>query len=297
MLNEISRIESLLPTESKRWIVIDRALVPDAEKLLLQYAMHNDFTIEVQNLFFKTQWEAVSDVGPLLVSYHDKALQWLIDQAGWRFGLVFDANASINELYHYWVTRIHCQHLGFENELLRFYDPVVVYHLLKDNDYERNGVWTESISDLWLPNMVDKTYWHIANDGYPADNTEIILSFNDAEWQGLTDAATYCIAYNLTDHLKTYFPDNSRGSTEADFHYCQHLLQELQQYGDISEKTGALYINIVSRLGDQWSENPQHEKMSQLLSDGSRSLLERLRDINEYAFAYCNQNISQELSS
>ncbi|MGO1298908.1 MAG: hypothetical protein ACTMIA_16690, partial [Vibrio sp.] len=103
--------------------------------------------------------------------------------------------------------------------------------------------------------------------------------------------------YNLTEHLTTYFPDNSRGNIEADFRYCQHLLQELQQHGDISEKAGALYINIVSRLGDQWSEKPQHETVSQLLSDGSRTLLERLREINEYAFAYYNQHSRQELSS
>ena len=297
MLNTVSVVDVLPETESQRWIVIDRALVPDAEKLLLQYAMHNDFTIEVQNLFFKTQWEAVSDVGPLLISYHDKALQWLIDRAGWRFGLIFDANASINELYHYWVTRIHCQHVGFEEQLLRFYDPVIVYHLLKDNDYERNAMWTGPISDFWLPNMVDKKYWHIANDGLPNEQDELLLSFNDEEWQGLTDASVYYMAYNLTEHLTTYFPDNSRGNIEADFRYCQHLLQELQQHGDISEKAGALYINIVSRLGDQWSEKPQHETVSQLLSDGSRTLLERLREVNEYAFAYYNQHSRQELSS
>ncbi|WP_342606998.1 DUF4123 domain-containing protein [Vibrio tritonius] len=300
MHNEVNLLPNLpeVAESEQRWIVVDRALVTDAERYLLQQSNREGFRIEIMNLFFDTQWNEVSEVGPLLVSYHEQTHQWLMEHHPWRFGLIFDSAASLKELTEYWRSRIKCQHVGFEGELFRIYDPIITKHLLTATSEDRVANWMGPITYFCLPDMVEEQYWHIAN---PVNTTvvdipeqELSFTFTDEEWQGLTDASEYYICYNLIDHLTQFFPENTKPSTKENFIYIRELLSELKQYGDISEQAGAFYINIVSRLDDDWLTHPEHKPIYELLTDISQPLIERLWTINKLALNYLKNNVSKE---
>ena len=301
MHNEVNLLPNLpeVAESEQRWIVVDRALVTDAERHLIHQSNREGFRIETMNLFFNTKWNQVSEVGPLLVSYHEQTHQWLMEHHPWRFGLIFDSAASLKELTEYWRSRIKCQHVGFEGELFRIYDPIITKHLLTATSEDRVANWMGSITHFCLPDMVEEQYWHIAN---PVTTTvvdtpeqELSFTFTDEEWQGLTDASEYYLAYNLIPHLKEFFPDNTRPTTKENFKYIQSILFELRKFGDIDEQCGALYLNIVSRLGDHWYEQPQYSAIHKELVSNNIPLSTRLRSANKLAIsAHKKNNVSKE---
>lgn len=285
-------------SESKRkWIIIDGALiVEDAQQILIDQFVNQHEHAEFRNLFVNTKWKEVLDVAPMLVSYHPDIEAWAQSKAPWRFGLIFESDASFEELVEHWHTLIHCQHVGLEGSLSRLYDPIALYHLLNATEEARQVAWIGPMSKIWLPDYVEQHYFYAERpelaDVTPLEQTQ----FTDPEWQGLTDAKRYASAYRLIQHVDDYFPNYWRDKQDKHAHIVEQLIL-LSNLGEVTLQGATHYMNILCRIGDVWNKknwrqengksiSPHEAIVSLLEQQQTQPLTDRLDFASQLALVY-----------
>jgi hypothetical protein len=282
-----SQSEETAATDFKsKWMIIDGALiVEDAQHILINQFVNHHQGAEFRNLFVNTKWKEVLDVAPMLVSYHPDIEAWAQSKAPWRFGLVFESNASLEELVEHWHTLIHCQHIGLEGSLSRLYDPIALYHLLNATEEARQATWLGPISKIWLPDYVDQHYFY-AERPELADATPLeYAQFMDPEWQGLTDAKRYASAHRLILHVDKHFPDYWHDKDNKHQHVLEQL-KKLESLEQVTQKDATCYMNILCRLGDIWRPESPHNDIAKILEDKSQPIEDRLQEANLQALEY-----------
>lgn len=290
----IDRIDNSVPESAdtsatdfkSKWMIIDGALiVEDAQQILINQFVNQHEHAEFRNLFVNTKWKEVLDVAPMLVSYHPDIEAWAQSKAPWRFGLVFESNASLEELVEHWYRLIHCQHVGLEGSLSRLYDPIALYHLLKATEEARQVAWLGPMSKIWLPDYVDNRYFYAER---PEVSDVALLEqtqFTDPEWQGLTDAKRYVSAYRLTQHVDKHFPDYWHGKDSKQQHVIEQL-KKLESLEQVTQKDATCYMNILCRLGDIWHSESPHKDIVAILEDKSQPIEDRLQEANLQALEF-----------
>jgi hypothetical protein len=295
--NSASESAETAATDFKyKWMIIDGALiVEDTQHILINQFVNHHQGAEFRNLFVNTKWKEVLDVAPMLVSYHPDIEAWAQSKAPWRFGLVFESNASLEELVEHWHTLIHCQHIGLEGSLSRLYDPIAFYHLLNATEEARQVAWLGPISKIWLPDYVDQHYFYAERpelvDATPLERAQ----FTDPEWQGLTDAKRYASSFLLIQHIDQYFPDYWQENQNKPAHINEQL-SKLNSLGELTMQGAVFYMNILCRMGDIWNENNgaansdesvnSYQEIVKILKQQEQPLTERLKAANKLALAY-----------
>ena len=267
---------SMLP----RWMVLDGALLPKLEFNIATLGRELTTPIEYRPLLRNTRWQNVSDIGPYLVTWSKEIQDWAHDTAPYRYGVIFESNASIGDLETHWKKLILCQHSGLENNLARLYDPIIFHYLLKVTEQTRFESWMGPMINLWLPNVFNQQYWQAESTSATPQVLKEAL-FNDQEWQSLSDASTAYTAWRLIEHIEAYFPDKLQVSKQDMHAFVLQQLADLQQLGQVNEQLATYYLNIICRLGDVLGKSSLYPEVTACLHDVEVALEQRLKQANQ----------------
>lgn len=271
-----------LPTETRlpRWMILDGALLPKLEYNIATLGKELTSHLEYRPLLLGSRWEKVSDLGPYLVTWSKEIEDWAHDTAPYRYGVIFESNASIGDLETHWKKLILCQHSGLENNLARLYDPIIFLYLLKSTQQTRFESWMGPMTHLWLPNVFNQQYWQAESTSATPQVLKEAL-FNDEEWQSLSDASTAYTAWRLIEHIEAYFPDRLQASKQQTHAFVLQQLADLQQLGQVNEQFATYYLNIVCRLGDVLGKSSLYPEVTASLYDVKTPLEQRLKQANQ----------------
>lgn len=271
-----------LPPVSRltRWMVLDGALLPKLEFNIATLARELTTPIEYRPLLRNTRWQNVSDIGPYLVTWSKQIQDWAHDTAPYRYGVIFESNASIDDLETHWKKLILCQHGGLENNLARVYDPIIMLYLLKAADETRFESWMGPMKNIWLPNLFNQQYGE-AKSCLETPQALKEAFFTDEEWQGLSDASTAYTAWRLIQHIEAYFPDRLQASKLETHAFVLQQLADLQSLGQVNEQFATYYLNIVCRLGDVLGKSSLYPQVTACLHDVKAPLEQRLKLANQ----------------
>ncbi|MFM2590196.1 DUF4123 domain-containing protein [Vibrio sp. TBV020] len=279
-------IHSEIPpqTNSPRWLILDGALLPNLELKIATLGVELSTNIEYRPLLRGTRWDKVSELGPYLVQWLENINSWAQEVAPYRYGIIFDADSSIDELRRHWEKLILCKHLGLENNLARLYDPNIFLRLLKETEEARFESWMGPMTTLWLPNLFNQQYWEAKSlAGTTVDLKEV--TFNDKEWQSLSDASNEYTAWRLIQHIELYFPHKLQGSKQETHKFVLQQLIDLKQLGQINEQLATYYLNIVCRLGNVLGQNSHYPEITACLHNFKAPLEHRLKQANQLSIS------------
>ncbi|NIY85493.1 DUF4123 domain-containing protein [Vibrio hepatarius] len=261
-------------------MILDGALLPKLEYKIATLGVELNINIRYYPLLRGTRWEKVSDLGPYLVTWSKEIEDWAHDTAPYRYGVIFESDASIGDLETHWKKLILCQHSGLENQLARLYDPIIFLYLLKATEQTRFESWMGPMTNLWLPNLFNQQYWEAKS----SSETPLFLKetcFNDKEWQSLSDASTAYTAWRLIQHIESYFPHKLQATKQDTHTFVLQQLSDLKQLGQVNEQLATYYLNIVCRLGNVLGKNSLYPEITACLHNLKAPIEQRLKQANQ----------------
>lgn len=252
-------------SESKQWLLLDGALVGHVVRYVRGQV---DNGIEVMNLFWNSPWKELDDIGPVIVEYRNEIFEWAQEQAGYRFGLVFESDAPIQQLFEHWQILVRYPQPASADFLLRAYDPVIWDYFFAASSKTTKLQLMGPMDAIHTYNAVTER-WHCYLKDPSSDSAIEPLSelnVSDEQWQGLSDANRHYQATRVMQHADKFFPHLLNSDTQEALKWTMAELERLAKIGVSDDRSAFLYINILGRLGNIWDEeNPVHQEFSQAL--------------------------------
>ncbi len=273
--------QSILP----RWMILDGALLPKLEFTIATLGVTLSTNIEYRPLLLGTPWDKVSKLGPYLVQWSESIESWAQEVAPYRYGVIFESDASIEDLVKHWKKLILCKQSGIEGNLTRLYDPVILLYLLKVTETTRFESWMGPMKSLWLPDLFGQQYWEAQSS---SETSQILKEafFNDKEWQSLSDASTAYTAWRLVQHMELYFPHKLQATKQETHAFVLQQLADLKPLGQVNEQLATYYLNIVCGLGNVLDKNSLYPEITTCLHDMAAPLEQRLKQANQLSVSF-----------
>ncbi|GAB2664946.1 DUF4123 domain-containing protein [Vibrio panuliri] len=271
-------------SNSPRWMILDGALLPKLEYQVATLGGELNTDIKYAPLLAATRWEKVSDLGPYLVTWSKEIEGWAHNIAPYRYGVIFESDASIDDLETHWKELILCKHSGLENNLTRLYDPIIFLYLLEATEQTRFETWLGPMRNLWLPNLFNQQY----REAKSTSTTPKVLKeafLNDEEWQSLSEASTAYTAWRLIQHIEEYFPDKLQATKQQTHTFVLQQLSDLNQLGQVNEQLATYYLNIICRLGNVLDEDSLYPEITACLCAPKVPLEQRLKQANHLSIS------------
>lgn len=233
-------------------LLIDGVLHPDAKSHLFQHAE----PLEITPLYRGTRWDALQDLGPLLVAFRGSPILagdiyqdacWLASDAPLR---------SVADHLRLFVAPPDVR--GF-NGLLRFADPVVARHWLGSYEGDHLNAILGPIDAWHMPNNrhtwepETSAYWqsYVRSAAAP-DGVNALLG--ESQLQALDKAARWRFMEDLNSHFEYSHPHllaQRPPSTRAQ--RFEHNLAQAQAWGLSGERSLAIWIEYSLRWGDDFT--------------------------------------------
>ncbi len=268
--------KSILP----RWMILDGALLPKLEFTIATLGVKLSTNIEYRSLLMGTSWDKVSELGPFLVQWSESIQSWAQEVAPYRYGVIFESDASVKELEKHWKKLILCKQSGLEGNLTRLYDPNILLYLLKATEETRFESWMGPMKTLWLPDLFGEQYGEAQSTSETSQSLKEAF-FSDEEWQSLSDASTAYTAWRLIQHIELYFPHKLEATKQETHAFILKQLSDLKPLGQVNEQLATYYLNIVCRLGNVLDKNSLYPEITTYLHDITAPLEQRLKQANQ----------------
>lgn len=246
------------------YLLVDGLSLPDAEKQLYQ---DNEFPSFV-NLYAGTDWGALADVAPLLVSIDDKtpfAQRFLAEGFYPEWGYLIQSSEGLHALARQLRQYLQVRHSTGTDFILRLADPGVAGLLF--TEVKAFCSTLSGVQALLLPDIVRWQWQHMevasgaGSEGAEKNRAGFPLVLSDQEVDKLREVDEWSQLKKMTRHLDTYF--HAWATLASRFSRSQllgQLLARARNSGYTSERAQGQWTNVfgysshLERLGGLSSE-------------------------------------------
>jgi hypothetical protein len=261
-MTELSAMSPLTPPNHDlltraRWcwnyLLVDGLSLLDAEKRLYQ---DNEFPAFV-NLYAGTDWDALTDIAPLLVSISDEdpfAQRFLAEGFYPELGYLIRSSQGLHALANRLRQYLQVRHSTGADFILRLAHPGVAGMLF--TEVKAFCSTLSGVQALLLPDIV-RWQWQpmdvasgAGSEGAEENRTGFPLVLSDQEMGKLREVDEWTLLKKMTRHLDTYFPDWSPLSSR--FRQSQllgQLLARARNSGYTSERAQGQWTNVFGYSG------------------------------------------------
>ncbi|CZF85467.1 hypothetical protein GCE9029_05028 [Grimontia celer] len=278
--------------ESPLYLLIDGAVINDAERLCYEYAKKPD----IELIYRGTELDAVTASGPIICPLNEnyQLLEVVSEKKPYDWGIVFEASASTYEVSEHFRTVIKADMGHGSTPIFRFYLPHLVELLTQaSTDLQKKRIWGP-ISKVWVQSRFEAN-WQSVEIAYLNEPTEQ----HHANWVKLSDEQMTAMGmaarkhFNLRalDHVKKYFPNSLQGNQpETQYRTIESHIEIAQSYGLESEKEVLSFLNILSMLGsDAMTDDKYGDVKKLLMSKDSLMPADRVQKALSKATEYYEQ--------
>lgn len=242
------------------YLLVDGLSLPKAEKQLYQ---DNEFPAFV-NLYVGTDWDALADVAPLLVSISDEtpfAQRFLAEGFYPEWGYLIQSSQGLHALARQLGQYLQVRHSTGTDFILRLADPGVAGLLFREVKAFCSTL--SGVQALLLPDIVRWQWQHMevasgaGSKGAEENRAGFPLVLSDQEVDKLREVDEWSLLKKMTCHLDTFFPAwATLASRLRRSQLLGQLLARARNSGYTSERAQGQWTNVfgyashLERLGD-----------------------------------------------
>jgi hypothetical protein len=235
-------------------------------------------------LYQQSTYEALADVGPLLVAVRPHSELAQVFNQEWRAtaGIWLESDASEGDLAGYLRSLIHAQVDG-ATVLLRYYDPRIMQLWLGAMDADERDPLMGPVTRIRLPTdsgaelellrkNKPKTYAHYDDTPW--------LRLSQAQLEQMNQAKHACFDQRLLAHLQRFFPEALQGMDAATQQQFAALCrQSAARHGYSAADEVTRWAGLLVELGSDFPQAPEHDAYRQLLEQRGPLPAQRLDNL------------------
>lgn len=236
-------------------------------------------------LYQQSTYEALADVGPLLVAVRPHSELAQVFQQEWRAtaGIWLESDASEDALVEHLRSLIHVRLEGDQTTLFRYHDPRIMALWLgamkaDERDplmgpVERIRLSTDSAAELMLLRE-NKPQTFARYDDTPW------LRLSREQLEHMSQAKHACFDRRLLAHLQRFFPESLQGmDAAAQQQFAALCRQSAARCGYSAADEVTRWAGLVAELGSDFPQAPEHETYRLLLEQRGPLPAQRLDNL------------------
>jgi hypothetical protein len=269
-------------TSTNHYLLLDGA---QFDGLMQQvYLLHE--AIDCTLLYQKTAYEALAEVGPLLVAVRPLSELAQVFQREWQAtaGIWLESDADEAVLVEHLRSLIHAQVEGV-TVLLRYYDPRIIRSWLGPMTDNERDVLLGPVSRIRLADDTPETcLQRLSQQVEPARYTDTPwVRLSQAQLEQMTQAKQEGFEQRLLAHVKDFYPACLHDlDAAAQRQWLANCRASAAYYGYSGSADVTRWASLLAELGSDFPKAPDHEIYRALLAQSGRLPAQRLDSlINE----------------
>ncbi|SDR80496.1 protein of unknown function [Halopseudomonas litoralis] len=269
-------------TSTQAYLLLDGAQM---DNLLVQIYQLED-TPEIHLLYQNTHYQALAEVGPLLIklSTGSRLEQHFMEHWQASAGLWLETDAGESELVEHLRSLVHVGIGSDVTVLLRYHDPRIMRHWLPELPPDDRDRTMGPVLRMRLPALPGENRAGEIRRTKPAtaarySNTPW-LRLNEEQVERLNRAHLEEFDQRLLAHIDRHFPDCLADcETNARLAWAAACRQSAQAYGYSAADEVAQWANLCALLGIDFPQAPAHQSYQQILTTSRLSHEKRLEHL------------------
>lgn len=272
---------SSLQTISKSYLLLDGAQIDGLIARL--YALED--APAVHPLYLQTVYEALADVGPMLVLLNPNSELAQVFNQQWRLtaGVWLESDAQEDELVEHLRSLIHARIDDSLTVLLRYYDPRIMRLWLGPLKAEERDALLGPISLVRLPDdqgADELLRRETQQSSFARYQDTPWLRLSQAQLDDMNQAKLACFDQRLVAHLQRHYPECLQGlDAQGQQQWAAQCRQSAARYGYSAANDVTRWASLSAELGSDFPAAPAHEVYRQLLEQRGPLPAQRLDNL------------------
>lgn len=271
-------------TRSMSYLLLDGAQIDGL--LARLYALEEAPVIHP--LYQQTAYEALADVGPILVALTPNSELAQVFNQEWRTsaGIWLESDDEPEALVEHLRSLVHARVDEAVTVLLRYYDPRITRLWLGPMRAEERDAVLGPVNLIRLPDAAggEQMFQRETSPHSVARYADTPwLRLTQAQLQHMNQAKQACFDQRLLTHLQRYYPECIDGlDAPQQQQWAAQCRQSAAHYGYSSAADVIRWASLCAELGDDFPQAPEHASYRQLLEQRGLLPAQRLDNlINE----------------
>jgi hypothetical protein len=236
-------------------------------------------------LYQQSTYEALADVGPLLVAVRPHSELAQVFQQEWQAtaGIWLESDASEDDLVEHLRSLIHVRLEGDQTTLFRYHDPRIMALWLSALKTDERDPLMGPVKRLLLPTDSGAEL-ELLRENKPQAFARYAntpwLRLSQEQLEQMTQAKHACFDQRLLAHLQRFFPESLQGmDAAAQQQFAALCRQSAARYGYSAADEVTRWAGLLAELGSDFPQAPEHNTYRQLLEQRGPLPAQRLDNL------------------
>lgn len=236
-------------------------------------------------LYQQSAYEALADVGPLLVAVRPHSELTQVFQQEWQAtaGIWLESDASEDNLLEHLRSLIHVRLEGDQTTLFRYHDPRIMTLWLGPLKADERDPLMGPVKRIRLTadsGMEMTLLRENKPQAFARYDDRPWLRLSQAQLEYMNQAKHACFDQRLLAHLQHFFPESIQGmDAAARQQFAAQCRQSAARYGYSAADEVTRWAGLLVELGGDFPQAPEHDTYRQLLEQRGPLPAQRLDNL------------------
>jgi hypothetical protein len=236
-------------------------------------------------LYQQSAYEALAEVGPLLVAVRPHSALAQVFNQEWRAtaGIWLESDAGEGDLLEHLRSLIHVRLDGDQTTLFRYHDPRIMALWLGAMKAAKRDPLMGPVKRIRLPTDAGAELALLREN-----KAQTFARYDDKPWlhlsqnqlEQMNQAKHACFDQRLLAHLQLFYPEALLGmDAAAQQQFAALCRQSAERYGYSAANEVSRWAGLLAELGSDFPQAPEHDAYRQLLEQRGPLPAERLDNL------------------